>query len=49
MNYYEARQRKDDGKWAFTGMNDGRIWTEPCCGGGLDPEKHHAHETAEEA
>jgi hypothetical protein len=26
MNYYGARQRKTDGTWAFTCMNDGAIW-----------------------
>lgn len=50
MNYYEARKRTDNGKWAYTGMNDGRIWTEPCCDPGMGPaSEHHQHDTAEEA
>lgn len=31
VNYYEARQRSDGSGWAWTGMNDGEVRTEPCC------------------
>jgi hypothetical protein len=31
MNYHQARQRQSDGKWAWTTMNDGRIWTSGGC------------------
>ncbi len=43
MNYYEARQPKDDKTiWHFTGKNDGRFWPEGCSG-------NCRHATPEEA
>lgn len=44
MNYAEARQRKSDGRWNWTTMNDGRIWTSAPCTGHDD-----GHVTREEA
>lgn len=44
MNYYKARQRKGDGRWDWTRMNDGRIWASAPCSGHAD-----GHATREEA
>lgn len=44
MNYYEARQNKDTGKWAFTKMRDHNIWKVGYC-----RDLDHEHNTKEEA
>ncbi len=44
MNYHQARERAEG--WAWTTMNDGRIWTS---GGCATEGALHAHPTREEA
>ena len=44
MQYYQARQRKSDGRWDWTGMHDKVVTARPPCS---DHEDGHA--TAEEA
>lgn len=44
MNYYEARQRKTDGRWDWTRMNDGAIFPSGPCRSHQD-----GHATKEEA
>ena len=34
MNYYQARQRKNDGLWHYTVMNDHQIWAVGYCAQG---------------
>lgn len=31
MNYHKARERSDKSGWAWTTMNDGRVWTSGGC------------------
>ena len=45
MNYYDARQRVEDRRWAFTCRNDDRIWAVGYC---RDHEKE-GHPTEQEA
>lgn len=33
MNYEQARQRQDDGRWDWTSMRDGKIWPGGYCVG----------------
>lgn len=44
MNYYGPRQRKSDGKYHYTCMNDGQIWPVGFCADGCP-----GHDTAEQA
>ena len=44
MNYYQARQRKDDGLWHYTCQNDHQIWPVGYCAQGCA-----GHQTAKEA
>lgn len=46
MNYYQARQRESDGRWAFTCRNDDNIWPVGWCAR-IDGCGHH--DTADEA
>lgn len=43
MNYYGARQRKDDGRWNYTCTNDGMTWPVGYC------REDGGHETEREA
>jgi len=43
MNYYQARKRLSDNRWAFTCRKDERIWAVGYCANG------HDHATKEEA
>lgn len=48
MNYEAARQRESNGRWNWTNMRDGRIWTLlPCGYGALGTTCDH--ETKEQA
>lgn len=42
MNYYQARQQKDNLRWYFTCKNDGKMWPVGYCAGPCDDDPEHA-------